>query len=314
MGKVIKPKQLKKGDTIGIVAPASPTRKPNSIEKSIKVLESQGFNVVVGQSCREKHGHLSGNDELRARDINQMFRDKNIHGIFCIRGGYGAPRILDMLDYDNIRKTPKVFLGYSDITAIHIALNQICNLITFHGPMTVSDMIEDFDEFSKESYLKAISSIVPLGKLFNPEGIEIKSLNSGSAKGKIVGGNLSLIACTLGTPFEIDTKGKILLIEDIGEFTYSIDRMLTQLKLAGKFEDCNGIILGDFKDCKPEHEGYGLSLLQVFKDIIAPANKPTIYNLMAGHCSPKITIPLGVDAIVDGDDCSLTIIEAAMIS
>ncbi|MBP2020993.1 muramoyltetrapeptide carboxypeptidase [Clostridium punense] len=309
---MIKPRPLKNGDTVGIVAPSSPTRNLDSIEKSVKVLEEQGFKVEVGDSCRDRYGHLSGSDEVRARDINKMFWDKSIQGIFCIRGGYGTPRILDMLDYDNIRKNPKIFLGYSDITAIHIALNQICNLVTFHGPMTVSDMIDDFDSFSKESYLKAITSTEPLGNLSNPSGVEIKSLNPGTAQGKIVGGNLSLIASTMGTPFEINTKGKILLIEDIGEYTYAIDRMLTQLKLAGKFEDCNGIILGDFRDCEPEHKDYGLSLMQVFKDIIVPANKPTIYNVMAGHCNPKLTIPLGVEAQVNGDNCSVAIIENAL--
>jgi muramoyltetrapeptide carboxypeptidase len=151
-----------------------------------------------------------------------------------------------------------------------------------------------------------------LGQLSNPEGFEIKTLVPGQARGKIAGGNLALVSAAIGTPYEIDTKGKILFLEDIGEYTYRIDRMLTQLRLAGKFEECEGIILGDFRDCNPQYEGVDQSLLQVFQDIIADVKKPTIYNFMAGHCNPKITIPLGVEAIIDADNGSVKIIESAL--
>ena len=307
-----KPKALKIGDTIGLVAPASALRQAGALEKSIKILEQQGFKLVIGESCGKKYGYFSGSDEIRARDINTMFQDSNIDAVFCLRGGYGTPRILDMLDYDMIKKNPKIFIGYSDITAIHIALNQKCDLITFHGPMAASDMLEDFNEFSKESYLKAITSIKPLGQLNNPLGIDIKSMVSGKARGKIVGGNLSLIAATIGTPYEIDTVGKILFLEDVGEFTYSVDRMLTQLRLSGKLKDCVGIILGDFTNCLPQYEGFDHTLMEVFHDIIVQAKKPTIYNFMAGHCTPKITIPLGADSLLDADSCTLTITESAL--
>lgn len=307
-----KPNALKIGDTIGLVAPSSALRQVDGLVKSIKVLEQQGFKVVIGESCGKKYGYLSGNDDTRARDINMMFKDKNIDAVFCLRGGYGTPRILDMLDYDMIRENPKIFIGYSDITAIHIALNQICDLITFHGPMVASDMLVDFNDFSKESYMNTITSTMPLGKMNNPVGIEIKSMVSGKARGKIVGGNLSLIVSTIGTLYEIDTVGKILFLEDIDEFTYSVDRMLTQLRLSGKLKDCEGIILGDFTKCLPQYENFDHTLMEVFHDIIVQAKKPTIYNLMAGHCTSKITIPLGVDAILDADSCTLTIIDSAL--
>jgi len=309
---MIKPKTLKRGDTIGIIAPSSPTRKEENIKKAIEVLEAQGFKVVVGDSCIKKYGYLSGSDETRAKDINEMFKNPKIDGIFCIRGGYGTPRILDMLDYKSIKENPKVFIGYSDITAIHIALNQKCNLVTIHGPMVVSDMIEDFDDFSKESYFNTITISKPIGELKNPRGSDIKSLVAGKAKGKIVGGNLSLIVATLGTPYEINTKGKLLFLEDIGEYTYRIDRMLTQLRLSKKLEESEGIILGDFKDCIPENEEFGLTLMEVFNDIIVPLNKPTIYDFKAGHCSPKLTIPFGVNAILDAEKCTVSITERAL--
>lgn len=308
-----KSKALRRGDTIGLVAPSSALRQADELEKSIKALEAQGFKLVIGKSCGEKYGYLSGSDEARARDINIMFEDSNIDAVFCLRGGYGAPRILDRLDYNMISKNPKIFMGYSDITAIHIALNQICDLITFHGPMVATDMVDNFNEFSKESYFNAITSINPLGQMENPIGVEIKSLVPGKASGKIVGGNLSLIAATIGTPYEIDTKGKILFLEDVDEFTYSVDRMLTQLRLSGKFKDCVGIILGDFKNCLPQYDDFDHTLMQVFNDIIVIAKKPTIYNFMSGHCTSKITIPLGAKALIDADNSNITITESSLI-
>lgn len=310
---MIKPKALKKGSTIGLIAPSSLVRIENGLKRSIDVLEAQGFKVVQGESCDKKCGYLSGTDEVRARDLNNMFKDKGIEGVFCLKGGYGTPRILDKLDYEAVKANPKLFIGYSDITAIHMAFNKICDLVTFHGPMAASDMIDNFDDFSKESYMKAITSTEPLGKLNNPEGIPIKTLVKGKAKGKIVGGNLSLIAATMGTPYEIDTKGKLLLLEDIEEYTYRIDRMLTQLRLAGKFKDCEGIILGDFRDCLPQYEGMDQTLMEVFNDIIVEADKPAIYNFMAGHCDSKITVPLGAEAVLDAGGCNLEIIESALM-
>ena len=146
----------------------------------------------------------------------------------------------------------------------------------------------------------------------NPIGFQIESMVPGKARGKIVGGNLSLIAATIGTPYEIDTKGKILFLEEIGEFTYSVDRMLTQLRLSGKLKDCTGIILGNFTDCLPQYEGFDHTLMEVFNDIIVQAKKPTIYNFMAGHCTPKITIPLGAESLLDADNSTLTIVESAL--
>lgn len=309
---MIKPKALKKGDTVGLIAPSSPTDKIENVEKSIKILKEQGFNAAAGESCYQRYGYLSGSDTVRANDMNKMFKDKNIDAVFCLRGGYGTPRILDLLDYEAIKNNPKLFIGYSDITALHVALSNNCNMVTFHGPMTTSDMIDDFDDFSKQCYMKAITSTEPLGFIKNPDGVDIKSLVKGKAKGKIIGGNLALLTAAIGTPYEVDTKGKLFFIEEVEEFTYRVDRMLTQLKLAGKFDDCTGIILGDFKDCIPQTSD-DLTLSQVFNDIIVPTNKPTIYNLKAGHCKEKVTIPFGVDAELDADDCTLNITEAALI-
>ncbi|NLV88138.1 MAG: LD-carboxypeptidase [Tissierellia bacterium] len=307
---MIKPKVLRFGDTVGIIAPASPTTDGN-IKKVEKKLTDMGFKVKMGKSVYERYGYLSGNDAVRAEDINSMFKDKEIDGIICIRGGYGTPRILDLIDYEIIKENPKVFVGYSDITALHIAFNQIAGLVTFHGPMAASDMVRNFSDFSKDHLLKAIMDDEPLGGISNPEGEEIITINGGIGEGEIIGGNLSLIVDTIGTPYEIDVKGKILFIEEVGEEPYNIDRMFNQLRLSGKLSEAEAIILGDFNKCDPEKPDESLTLEQVINDHIKPLGKPTIYNLQAGHCEPMVTIPFGVRARLDADKQELTILENA---
>lgn len=308
---MIKPKALKKGDTIGVVAPSSPVDKDKA-DRAAEALEKLGFKAVLGESCYGNYSYLSGSDELRAGDINSMFKDKNIDGIFCMRGGYGSLRILDMLDYGMIKKNPKVFAGYSDITAIHNALWKKCGLVTFHGPMVASSMIDGFEEYSREMFMKAITSSNPLGPIANPgNGEGIKCLVPGKAEGRIVGGNLTLISLTLGTPYEIDTKDKLLFLEDVGEATYRIDGTLSHLKLAGKLNECSGIILGSFKNCNPQNER-DLSLMEVISDIIGPLNKPVVYNLLAGHSSINVTLPLGVYGRIDAENRIIEVMEGAV--
>jgi muramoyltetrapeptide carboxypeptidase len=310
---MIKPKKLRKGDTIGLIGPSSPT-PPERIEASIQRIQELGFKVVIGESCYGVHGYLSGKDEIRANDVNQMFKDKSIDGIWCIRGGYGTPRILDMLDYDSIRLNPKVFIGYSDITALHIALNQKCGLVTFHGPMASTELHDKLDRFTRDYLIRNIMNTEPLGLITNPKDINIKTLVAGKCEGKFIGGNLSLVVSTLGTSYEIDTKGKILFLEDIDEEPYRIDRMLTQLKLSGKLDDAEGFVLGDWNNCVAEELEKSLTLMEIFNELIVPLGKPAIYNFMAGHCKPMITLPFGVSAILDANDSKLFINEPATIN
>ena len=304
---MIKPKKLKLGDTIGIVAPGSPTTE-EKVEKAYEKLKEMGFKVKLGKSCYSKYGYLAGRDELRAEDLNSMFRDTEVDGIICLRGGYGTIRILELLDYNLIRANPKVFVGYSDITAIHIAINQISNLVTFHGPMAASDLAGDISKFSLESLFNSILHEDFDGNLKNPTE-ELITINGGVAEGQIIGGNLSLITSTIGTPYEIDTKGKILFIEEIGEEPYRIDRMLNQLKLSNKLQEAEGIILGNFSNCMPEDPDMSLTLEEVIDDLIRPLNKPTLYNLQAGHCDPNITIPFGVRVRLNADRKEIVVLE-----
>lgn len=307
---MIKPKALKQGDLLALVAPSGCLSDSSTVHSAVKGIEELGFKVKVSGCCYKSYGYLAGHDNERANDINSVFADNDIKGIVCLKGGYGANRILDLLDYDVIKHNPKAFIGYSDITSLHIAFNKKCNLVTFHGPMGVS-MAGEFDLYSKEYFYRALTQKEPLGELKNPSGIEAVSFVKGKTQGQILGGNLSLIASTIGTEYEINVKDKILFIEDIGEEPYRIDRMLIQLKHANKFNDCNGILIGNWKDCEPLNPVQSLTIEEVFKDIIVPFGKPVISNFYSGHMTPNITVPLGVEAILDADNLSVNIIESA---
>ncbi len=304
---MIRPKPLKKGDTIGLFASSSYVEK-EKVEESIAAMKKLGFKVKVGDSCYRQHGYFAGEDSVRAKDINMMFADKEVDGVFAIRGGYGAARLLDDIDFDLIRKNPKVFIGYSDITALHIAINQKCDLITFHGPMPSTELYTDVDEYTKHYYEKNIFSNEPLGVVATVKD-DMKVVVEGIAQGKLVGGNLSLIVSSIGTEYEIDTKDKILFIEDVDESPYRIDRMLLQLHQSGKFRDCAGIMLGAFTNCEAEDKNKSLSIEQVINEIIVPNNKPTISNIKCGHCLPTLTLPLGVEVKIDGENGIFQILE-----
>lgn len=299
---MIFPNQLKKGDTIGIIAPSSPYRPQseesliNELDKIKKTIENFGYKVKMGETCYLSYkGYLAGEDDIRVRDLESMFNDKKVTGILCLRGGYGTPRILDKIDYNVIKNNPKVFIGYSDITALHIAFNQYCNLVTYHGIMASTS--PTWHEYTYNSFMDMINMKEEL-VIENPKGEKLYTFIEGKVHGKVVGGNLSLIASTIGTKYEIDTKGKILFIEEIGENVYKIDRMLMQLELAGKLRDCVGIIFGDFENCTKERED-DYELEELLYDIIKKYNKPCVYNLQSGHCNPMISIPLGLECYLD---------------
>ncbi len=310
---MIKPKKLQFGDTIGIIGASGAVRVEGAVGRAVEYAKSLGFRVKLGESANAKYGYLSGSDELRAKDVNAMFADPEVKAIVSTRGGYGTMRMLDLLDYDLIRANPKIFIGFSDITAMHIAFQEKCGLITFHGPMATSWNDSLPLDFVRESFYSAIMNDYPMGDLMNaPEYHERKTVNPGCAEGILVGGNLSLIAGTIGTPYEINTKDRILFIEEVGERTYCVDRMLTQLRLAGKFEDCAGVVFGDFNDCPVEYPDFGLTLEEVIRDCAAPCGKPMFTGLQAGHITPMITLPLGARVRLDADNCRLTVLESAV--
>lgn len=307
----IKPKRLSPGDTLGVIAPASPGNKEQA-QAGFKWLEEQGFKLKLGRSVTQTYGFLAGPDDLRLEDIHTMFADPEVNGIICLRGGYGTMRLLPELDYNLISANPKVFVGYSDITALHITITQQTGLVTFHGPMVASDMNSGLSEYTRNYLTRAVASPYPLGLINNPpSAAEPMFITPGTAAGELTGGNLSLIAATLGTPYEINTQGKILCLEEVGEAPYRIDRMLTQLLLAGKLQAAAGIVFDVCADCDTDTDPPNFTVEEVLRDRLEELNKPVLYKLYFGHTSDKATIPFGIKATLSTEAGGLIVMESA---
>jgi len=302
---MIIPKILFPGAKIALVAPASAVPE-EKLEPALAYVKKLGLVPVTYPSCyfENRDGYLAAEDMLRAKDINDAFRDPEIDGIWCIRGGYGGHRILPLLDAESIRKNPKWFGGYSDVTALHTFFNQECGFETYHCTMPSTE--PNPDEFTLTWLKKAMFGGLT-GELAYPDGQKPETLVAGRVQGILCGGNLSLLAASLGTPWEIDTKGKILFLEDIGEKTYRVDSMLTQLRNAGKFRDCAGIILGAWTDCPPEYPEKTLLLPEIFRQLVVPSGKPCICNVPCGHILPTMSLPLGRNCVLDADRGLLTL-------
>ncbi len=302
---MIAPKPLFPGARVALLAPASAVPEAR-LQPALDYVRGLGLEPVVYPSCyfSNRDGYFAAADAQRAADINDAFADPAIDGIWCIRGGYGGHRILPLLDLEMIRSNPKWFGGYSDVTALHTCFNQTCGFETYHCTMPSTEFEQD--EFTAAWLHKTLFGSLE-GKVTNPEGQSMATLVPGKVTGQLCGGNLSLLAASLGTPWEIDTKGKILFLEDIGEKTYRVDSMLTQLRNAGKFEDCAGIILGAWTDCPPEYPEKTLLLPEIFQQLIAPAGKPTVTDLACGHVLPTVALPLGRKCTLDASACTITL-------
>ncbi len=306
------PKKLSRGDCVALIAPSS-SANAEGLERAIESIKKFGLVPKVYPSCRSNHGHVSAPDEIRAGDVNNAFLDDEVKGIICIRGGYGTPRILDKIDYRAIANNPKLFLGYSDITGLHSAINKLSKLVTFHGPMPDPAWHDKIVDYTKVQLEKALFECGPLGEVKNPSGEQIKTLVPGAAKGKLVGGNLSLLSAALGTPYDVDSKDNILFIEDTGESVYRLDGMFSSMRLSGKLSEAAGIILGTFENCPREKKSNGfedLPLQQVIEEIIKPLGVPTIYNFRAGHNYPQPTLALGVTVELDATNGTVVFCDA----
>ena len=307
------PQALQAGDKIALTAPSSPVPKAN-LEAAVASIRHLKLEPVVMPSCRLHHGYLAGPDQQRADDLNEAFAAKQIRGIFCLRGGFGATRLLPLLDFQSIRKNPKVFVGYSDITALHSAINKLCGFVTFHGPMPNTDY-RRMDAFTLASLKRNLFSPETLTCIDNPPHHRMEILNAGRAEGMLTGGNLSLLTGTLGSPYEVDTTDKLLFIEDVGERPYRLDKAFTALSLAGKFKDCRGILLGTFSDCEEPPQDTvprdtviaadSLQIAEIVKEVILPWGKPVLWNLRAGHIYPQSTLPMGAGLRLDLSDPDL---------
>ncbi len=315
----IRPKALKPGDTIGIIAPASFVEKQADVDEARTTIESLGFKTVFATHIMDRYGYLAGQDRDRAEDVNEMFRRDDVHGIIALRGGWGCLRMIEYLDYELIRRHPKVVMGYSDITTMLNAIYHRTGLITFHGPVAIST----YNEYTNEYLKKAIFTPEPIGLVAQPpqgeqenDDTSIVSLGCGTGSGPLMGGNLSLIVTMLGTPFEIDMKGKVLFLEEVGEEPYRVDRMLTHLLVAGQLQKLAGLVIGKFTKCVPRRVDpeypSSFTVEELFLDRIAPLKIPAISGVMIGHIKNKVTMPIGATAVVDADARTFTITAAAV--
>jgi len=304
----LKPQALKPGDMVGIAAPAGPFH-PKELEQGIRRLNSLGFKVRFDERVFLQHRYLAGKDQERAQVLNDLFADEAIRAIFCARGGYGSVRLLPYLDLESIRKHPKIFLGSSDITSLLLYLQNRVPLVVFHGPMVAREQIIHMTELTRTYLLKILSSSSPAGVL---GAAGVRSLHPGQAEGILTGGCLSLLVRALGTSEDFDTRGTILFIEDVDEKPYRIDRMLTQLREAGKFDQVRGIVFGTMVNCESDPD-VGYSLTDVILEVMAGIEIPMLYHFPSGHGPEAITLPFGVRAAIDGDRASLSILEGAVV-
>ncbi|MCI8608850.1 MAG: LD-carboxypeptidase [Firmicutes bacterium] len=294
---MIYPKKLEKGGTVGIICPSSPITKERQIQ-CVKTLENMGYRVKAADNLTSNQGgFMAGTGKERGEWINKMFADPEVDAIFCVRGGDGGTRAYEYIDLDIVRANPKIFVGYSDITTMHLLFNQQADLVTFHGPMVSSNMVDGFDQETEKAFFDAINGDHTY-EFKNPEGIPLEVLKEGKATGQVVGGNLSLLSAAMGTPYEMDAKGKIIFMEEVDEPVTKIEKWAYQLRNAGKFHECAGILLGQFTDITnknmPEYRE-----IQCFRDILDGIDVPVMYHVESGHGDKIITLPFGANCTMD---------------
>lgn len=299
-----RPPRLQKGDTVGIIAPSSP---PNieRLTKALDFLDELGLKYMLGNTVQLHNHYLAGTDQERAQDLQEMIEDPTIKAIFCASAGFGAARIADKIDFLLLEENPKIFWGFSDITFLHTAIGMFSDIVTFHGPTLSSIGRENVTERTKHMF----EQLFQPAEIHYDESISpLTTICGGAARGEITGGNLTLIANSLGTKFEIDTAGKILLIEDIGLEPAQIDGLLNQLRQARKFEQVKGIVIGEFTEIHPREYEDSPSLDELFESYFKDLNIPAVSGFKIGHCEPNVGIPLGVDVLLDAENKDLAIL------
>jgi muramoyltetrapeptide carboxypeptidase len=302
----LKPRVLGPGAVLGVVAPAGPVQA-SRLAAGLRALRAAGFEVVLAPGLLERRGYLAGEDGLRAEGLVALLSDPGVDAVLCARGGYGAMRLLPSCTPELLRRHPKALVGFSDITALHLAWAR-AGVVSFHGPVVECDP-QGMPPPNLAGLVRALTDPAPLGPLPSPPGApRPRALHPGRARGRLVGGNLSLLCATLGTPWEVQTAGRLLLLEDVGEPAYRLDRYLTQLWLAGKLQAASGFVLGELQGCGRDEE----EALAVFAERLTPLGRPILANLPLGHGSVRLTLPLGVQAEVDADRGHLVLLEAGV--
>ncbi|AFZ23303.1 putative MccF-like protein (microcin C7 resistance) [Cylindrospermum stagnale PCC 7417] len=304
---ILKPPRLQIGDTVGLISPAGIIDRKD-ITDAQQTLAKLGLKIKIGKHLLDRYGYLAGTDIDRAQDVNNMFADQSVKAIIAMRGGWGCNRILPLINYPLVRKYPKIIIGYSDITSLSLAINARSRVITFHGPVATST----WNQFTVDYFQRILfdGEAVTMRNLNNGEG-QVKVISPGKSQGKLIGGNLSVLAAMVGSNYLPSWRESILFVEDIGEDIYRIDRMLTQLKTAGVLNQIAGFIFGQCTDCKLGDEP-SFTLTQVLQDHILPLGIPAWYGSMIGHIKDKFTVPVGVEVEIDADAGTIRMLEAAV--
>lgn len=307
----LKPPPLEKGDTVGLIAPASALEE-SLVRRAVENLRESGYGVKLSHGYRNPRGYLAASDAVRVGELHGFFADPDVRAIICLRGGYGSPRILDRIDYDLVRRNPKILVGYSDITALLNSIQRHTHLVVFHGPMA-KELAVGLSPFTAKYFREAFRPQRRLRADWGTGALQKKRLRTiapGSAEGILIGGNLSVLASTLGTPYEPRTRGAILFLEDVNERPFRIDRMLNQLRLSGKLSEVRGVLLGAFTGCNPLSRASSLSLQEVFQDYFGDLQVPVLSGFAAGHVPEQVTLPFGIRVRLDATGKTLTLLES----
>jgi muramoyltetrapeptide carboxypeptidase len=317
MKHLIKPPRLRQGGLVGLIAPGGHT-SDRAIDKAVRNIEALGFKVKPGANLREVHGNYAGEVRQRLDDLHAMFADPDVEAIWCIRGGSGCISLLAHLDYKLIRANPKVLLGYSDITALHLAIHRHAGLVTFHGPVASSTM----SDYSSEHMLAVLMDpqpnyTIPMALENSRRAVDaphfaMRTVHGGLATGPLVGGNLSLVSALAGTPYAADFRNSILFLEEVNEAPYRIDRWMTQLDLSVGLAKAAGVMIGICEECGPEHEDISLTLDQTFDLHLQPLKIPAVTGYSIGHIRNQFTIPMGMRATLDTERQTVTLLEPAV--
>ncbi|MBI4639540.1 MAG: LD-carboxypeptidase [Candidatus Tectomicrobia bacterium] len=314
----MKPPALKEGDTVGIVAPASRPYNPSSVKLAAALLEHLGFKVILGNHLLKKYGYMAGRDEERVEDLHALWSNDQVRAIFALHGGYGSLRLLPYLDYELLKEHPKIFVGSDDITSLLLVITDQIGLVTYHGPCLTAI---GSDEYTINMLKKVLTSTEPLGEVDLPKGessldlhpLTIFSIKDGVAKGKLMGGNLTALSALLGTPYEIDFKGKILFFEETDEGPGTVDRHLTSLWLSGKLQEVAGVVVGECEDTGATRSYFDtIPLEELLMKRLGVLDLPSMYGLPIGQKKYKATLPLGIQATLDTKRCKLIIEEGAV--
>jgi muramoyltetrapeptide carboxypeptidase len=313
-----KGKPLPPGGTVGVVAPASPFHNRSTVLRGVEWWEKKGYNVKLAPGIYERTGYLAGSAEARASDLEAMFVDPDVDVIQCFQGGFGSTETIDHLNFDLIRSNPKPFVGKSDITSLHVACSQLAGLVTFYGPGLLNVNSPGAPALTQERLLRALTTTEPLGDVpVNPDDPYVRSLGSGTARGIMVGGALWVLALTVGTPWQIDLRGKVFFFEEIGEQPWRLDALLINLRHAGVLDGIAAVVVGELVDCdwRENQSDYPqtLSTEDVLERHIGSLEMPAIYGLPLGHGKNLVTVPLGVEVEVDADARRLSIVGSALL-